>query len=387
MNMKSKALILAAEKKLALTEYPVQPGKNDIVVKMVYAGICGTDWHIAEKGHLELEYPVILGHESVGVIAHLPGGEIKDALNNNLKEGDLVVWAPDYESCGECYYCRWLPSMHGPALCEKAQAHGFSCSDHPPHLLGGWAEYSILPPGTWIFKVPDGIPAESAVLVDPLASVNGVERAASIHSSWLNEGLYLGSTVLVQGAGIIGLLAAVKAQILGAGKVIMIGAPQHRLDIAVQDFRVTETINLINSNHDQRMEMIRDLTGGVGADVVVECAGTPQAFKESLELVRSGGVVVEIGNFTLTGEIAIEPGRHICRNDITIIGQYAYVPQQFKKELALLERWSAVFPFEKLITHRFALEDFERAMNCLGSQECIKAVFSPGADRVNTNRG
>lgn len=377
MKSKVKAVTLVKKGQLEITEYPVCLENDEIIVKIVHAGICGTDWHIVGKERLDLNYPVILGHENVGTIAQLPHSKIKDAQNNPLKEGDLVVWAPRYEVCGDCWYCKWLPSTHGFSLCQKGKSHGFVTSKEPPHLLGGWAYYSILPKGTWIYKVPENVNAKVAVLVDPLASVTGVERAASIHSNWLNEGLYLGSTVVVQGSGVIGYLAAVKAQVLGAGKVIMIGGPEHRLKEAKDHFGVNEIINIENHSHTQRLEKVKEITDGVGADVVVECAGVPEAFVEAMELVRRGGVVVELGNFTLTGSIEINPSKHICRNDITIIGQFGYVPQQFRKDLALLERWSKIYPFERLVTHQFPLEKFEEALECVGSQQSIKAVFSP----------
>ena len=114
-----------------------------------------------------------------------------------------------------------------------------------------------------------------------------------------------------------------------------------------------------------------------GADLVVECAGVPAAVPEGLEMLRHGGVFVEIGHFTDTGTTVINPHEHLCYKDVTLIGQWAYSSAQYRKDLALLVRHRESFPFERLVTHRFALSEHDEAMEAVKQEECLKAVFVP----------
>lgn len=370
-----KAVVMKGPGQMELREFPRPKAEEGaMLVRMVAAGICGTDRHMLE-GCLVVNFPIIPGHENVGIIEEIGGSRAKaDAEGKPVKVGDLIIWDSGFYTCGECYYCKWLPSNYGLAFCEKGRSYGFENCDLPPHLLGGWAEYIYLYPGTWCYKLPDNLTVEQAVLVDVLASVNGVERAV-FHASWLNMGLGLGRTVVIQGAGAVGIMAAVKAQLLGATRVIMVGGPAHRLAMA-KEFGVDETIDIARLRESvERVEAIKELTGGLGADLVVECAGVASAVPEGLEMLRRGGVYVEIGNFTNTGSTTLNPYEHICHKEVTIIGQWGYTSHQYRKDLALLSRHAVRFPFEKLVTHRFALWQYEEALEVVKREECIKAIF------------
>jgi len=373
--MDIKAIVMPGPGCLELREFPKPELKEGMMlVRMLMAGICGTDRHIFE-GRMPLDFPVIPGHENIGVIEEI-AGEVKDAYGQPLAAGDRVVWDAAYWTCGECYYCKWLPSNYGPTFCEQTLAYGFMNCESPPHLLGGWAEKIVLQPGTWIYRIPDELTDEQAVLVDVLASASGVERAV-FHASWLNMGLGLGQTAVIQGSGTVAISAAIKAQLFGATKIIMVGGPAHRLELA-RDFGVDETIDIAKVQESaERVAAVRELTDGVGADLVVECAGVPSAVPEGLEMLRHGGVFVEIGHFTDTGTTVINPHEHLCAKDVTLIGQWAYSSAQYRKDLALLVRHRDRFPFERLVTHRFALSEHDKAMEMVKQEGCLKAVFVP----------
>jgi L-iditol 2-dehydrogenase len=373
--MSVKAVVMTKPGSLELKEFPEPKLENGMMlVKILNAGICGTDRHVFE-GKMHVEFPVIPGHENIGVIEKIQG-KAKDVDGNPLKEGDRITFDSTYWKCGECYYCRWLPSNYGTTFCERAKSYGFMNCDNPPHLLGGWAEKIVLYPGTWIYRIPEKLSNDEAVLVDVLASASGVERAV-FHASWLNMGLGLGQTVVIQGAGAVAVSAAIKAQLLGATKIIMVGGPKHRLDLA-KKFGVDETLNIMDvRDAGERVKKVRELTEGIGADVVVECAGVPSAVPEGLEMLRHGGVYVELGHFTDTGTAVINPHKHLCYKDVTLIGQWAYSSAQYKKDLALLVRHRDHFPFDKLVTHHFKLGDHDKAMETVKHEACLKAVFSP----------
>jgi len=374
-----KAVVMTGPGHLELREYPEpQLEEGTALVRMLMAGICGTDRHVFD-GHMEdLEFPIIPGHENIGLVEKI-ASEVKDVYGNPVSIGDRITWDAAYYTCGECYYCKWLPSNYGSTFCHETLAYGFMNSEAPPHLLGGWAEKIVLQPGTWIYPVPNELATEEAVLVDVLASASGVERAV-FHCSWLNMGLGLGQTVVVQGSGAVGLSAAIKAQVLGATRVIMVGGPAHRLALA-RECGVEETIDIAEvPDADDRVAAVHDLTGGVGADVVVECTGVPAAVPEGLEMLRTGGVFVEIGHFTDSGTTIINPFKHLCSKDVTLLGQYAYSSSQYRKDLALLVNNRDRFPFKKLVTHRFALSEHDEAMQTVRREDCLKAVFVPSIE-------
>ena len=374
----SKAVVMKAPGQLELREFPKPTLQNgSILAKVKLCGICGTDVHMF-KGHLNVDFPIIPGHELVAEVYEIGGSEVlSDVLGNAIKQGDLIVWPCVYDTCrGKCWYCRWYGDYYGTSLCQEMKAHGFQNCETPPHLLGGWAEYIYLPPTTWVYKVPEGMPEEIAILVDPLSSSNGIERAV-FHSSWLNRGLNLSSVVVIQGSGPIGTLGAVKARSLGANRVLMVGGPAERLEVA-RDFGVDETLNIFDvPEARERIKWVRDLTGGLEADVVVECTGVPDAVPEGLEMLKRGGVYVEIGHYTDAGDTKINPHSHLLAKDVTLIAQAGYARQQFRKDLALLERLRSSYPFRQLVTHTFDLADATKALEIAGTQRAMKVAIRP----------
>lgn len=370
-----KSVVMTEPGKLELREFP-EPELEDgtALVRIVASGICGTDRHIFE-GHLPLDFPVILGHENLGIVEEI-AGEFKDVHGHPLGAGDRILWDAVFSTCGECYYCKWLPSNYGSTFCEKIRGYGFENCERPPHLLGGWAEKIVLQPGTWVYRVPEELSDDEAVLVDPLASASGVERAV-FHCSYLGMGLGLGQTAVIQGSGAVGICAAVKAQLFGATTIIMVGGATNRLQLA-REFGVDETIDIDELREPaERVAAVKQLTNDIGADVVVECTGVPAAVPEGLEMLRNGGVFVEIGHYTDSGTTVINPFRHLCWKDVTLIGQWGYSSAQFRKDLALMVSHRDRFPFDKLVTHRFALSEFEQAMGTVKREGCVKAIFVP----------
>jgi len=240
---------------------------------------------------------VIPGHETVARVHKIGRNAARDleVRGNHLAEGDRVGWSNSIP-CGKCYGCRWLgwPKSN---YCFGTETYGFDNCEDPklkPWLYGGYAEYMFLKPKTWVYKIPDEIPTDVAVLMDTLVSVRGVESNMSIAPS-MREGFSMLDTVLIQGAGPVGVMTAFKAKTLGAGKIIMIGGPKSRLDLA-KEFGVDETIDIDEVKKPQeRIKEIMSLTDRIGADMVVECAGFPAAVPEGIELCRIGGTYVLIG--------------------------------------------------------------------------------------------
>ncbi|MGC1227055.1 MAG: alcohol dehydrogenase catalytic domain-containing protein, partial [Candidatus Sulfotelmatobacter sp.] len=275
-----------------LREYPLpEPQPGCVLVKMELSGICGTDKHTfqgytTQYGGRSLEFPIIQGHENVGTIAAIGGeGHYIDFEGIPLQVGDRVVVGANV-CCGQCYYCRHDFPYY---CCEKTTDYGNNLSaKHPPHLFGGWSQYMYIVPGSFLVKVPDDLPSEVAVLAEIFAVSVGLDRAKQM-SAFPNESFRFDDAVVVLGVGPLGMCFLMKARMLGAGKIIAIDLSQYRLDFA-QRLGADYAIHAAQHSQAERLQIVKDLTNGRGADMVIECAGVPAAIPEALEMLRIGGL-------------------------------------------------------------------------------------------------
>ena len=187
-----------------------------------------------------------------------------------------------------------------------------------------------------MWKVPDDVPWEAAVLTEPFSmGVRAVERALSV-PSWKNEQtITFGGTVAVLGAGAIGVLTAVAARLAGAGQIILLGAPRGALDVAERMGVADVTIDIDRVGPAERIEQVRALTaGGYGADAVFEAAGVPAAFLEGLEMLRPLGTYVELGCMVDSGAtVPLNVARHLTQKDILLYSVAAQPAQSIGKAL------------------------------------------------------
>lgn len=356
--------------------YP-DPKEGEMIVKMRMSGVCGSDKHQFD-GHLKVDFPVIPGHENVAVVNQTTetAAESMEVHGERLQEGDRVLWYPDI-SCGRCYYCRFLGTWHS-TQCENPFTYGYvNCEkeEFRPWIFGGWSEFVLLRPGTRVWKIPDSMSDEIAVLLDTLASTRAVARAQMPYPNQ-KEGFGYGDIVVVQGAGPVGLMAAVRAKTLGADKVIMIGGPEWRLKVA-EDFGVDAAISLDTfDTSEKRIEEVKRLTKGIGADLVADCTGIPSAFPEAVEMARKSGYVVEIGAYTDYGPIPFNPWRLVDR-DLTVIGQFYCPPMQYETDLKLLHNTMDRFPYERMLTHKVPLDRAVEAISAHRDLRSMKAAILP----------
>src|SRR5882724_6888346 len=330
---------------LALREFSLptkfQPGAA--LVRTEMAGICGTDVHLW-KGQLPISLPVILGHETVGRLEQIGEGLERDWTGQPLKTGDRVTWTSS-ASCGQCYYC---VEKGQPTRCPHRRAYGigYRC-DQPPHLLGGYAEFHYLRPGTNIFKLPDDLATEAVIGAGCalITAIHGVERTGI---SWRD-------TVVVQGAGPVGIAALAVAKSAGAGLVIVVGGPKHRLEMAKR-FGADHTIDLETLPEPAaRLDAVRKLTSGYGADAVLECVGNPTAVVEGMEMCRDGGKYLVLGHYCDAGTVSFNP-HVITRKQLQVFGSWSSEPRHLKSAIEFLRRHRREFPFESMVSNRFSLE-------------------------------
>jgi len=368
-----------------LREYPLpEPAPECVLIKIEVSGICGTDKH-TYQGYTgqyggngtprQVPFPIIQGHENVGTIAAIGGdGRAVDFEGIPLKVGDRVIVGPNV-SCGTCYYCRHDFPYY---CCENTVDYGNNISaKNPPHLFGGWSQYLYVVPGSFLVRVPDNLASEIAVLTEVMAVTVGLDRAKQI-SAFPNESFRFDDTVVVLGTGPLGMCFVMKARMLGAGTIIAVDLSEYRLEFA-RKLGADRVINASGSTTGERLSVIRDLTNGRGADVVVECAGVPEAVLEGLEMLRLGGLLVEAGNFSDMGEIRISPHRHLCAKNVRILGVGGDEPAAYGPSMRQMARFTRHYPLQEFVTHRFPLKDVELAMQKSMAADSMKVVIDPWA--------
>ncbi len=362
------SVLTAFNAPLELRDLPL-PDKLEagaVLVRTEMAGICGTDVHLW-KGQLPIALPVILGHETVGRIERLGAGVDRDWSGRPLAVGDRITWNSAI-SCGACYHCS---EKKQPTRCAQRRAYGIGhrC-DQPPYLLGGYAEYHYLSPRTTIFKLPADLPTESVIGAGCalITAIHGVERT----------GIAWRDNVVVQGAGPVGIAALAVAKSAGAGQVIVIGGPRHRLDMALR-FGADHVIDLDDVRDPaERLKRVRELTGGYGADVVLECVGIPQAVVEGMELCRDGGKYLVLGHYCDAGPVSFNP-HVITRKQLQVFGSWSSEPRHLKQAIEFLRANQERFPFHEMVSHRFTLDRANEALAMTAGWQVAKCVFVPSA--------
>lgn len=346
-------------------EYPLpEVGPEDILVKIRCANICGSDLHIWHgRGPGMPRGRSVSGHEMVGEVFR-PGRDVRtDCLGQPLREGDRIAYAY-FVPCGACPAC-----LTGAPACANRYRHWLGSVDDPPHFRGAYGEYYYLRRGQTVCKVP---PELSDGEVSP------VNCALSEALYGLDQiGVRLGDTVVIQGAGGLGLYATALARDMGAGLVIVLDKRNDRLTLA-KDFGATLTLNVDETSEKDRREAVRGLTRGHGADVVAEFVGAPSAVEEGARLLRQGGRYLWIGNITPGLPSALDPGT-VVRSAQTIKGVVVYEPWALPRAVDFLVRRRGSYPFGKIISDVFPFEEINRAFKCADEGQAIRVSLRMGS--------
>lgn len=339
-----------------LREFPMPEVPDDgALLKVEVAGICGTDVKMYAKP--PFADPVIMGHENVGVIAK--AGRTF-AERKGLAEGDRI-FVEHYVGCFRCEWCHRGEYRHCEATDWRtnpdARRYGYTSSDNPYRLWGGFSQYMYLPWNSVVHKVPDGVSAELAGLVTPLS--NGIEWAL------VAAGVGYGSTVLIQGPGQQGLSQVVACKQAGAAQIIVTGttADAARLELA----KALGAEHVIDVLTEDPLGRVMELTGGKGVDIVLDCtagAGTAPMLLGIDALKRREGVMV------VQGELAAFPDfpiKKLTEKAITLKSARGHSYRSC--ELALEQLASHRFPLERLGTHTFGLHEVDRAIRTVGGED------------------
>jgi len=342
-------------------------GPGEILVRVTRANICGSDvhaWHgtFATRG-LGGQLPTVLGHEMVGAVEVLGDGVEADSNGAPLQPGSRVVF-PYFFCCHTCRNC--LAGRRN--ACANLKMAMLGRADEPPYFVGGYGDYYLLPAGAVVYTVPDTVSDEIAAGANCALSqvMYGLERVD----------LQLGETVVVQGAGALGLYAIAVAKARGAAIVIAVDGVPERLQLATE-FGADAVIDITElTSEKDRVKAVRKLTDGQGADVVVEVVGHPAAIDEGLKMLAQFGRYLEIGNINFGKTFEFDPSRFVFSNK-TMIGVSLYDPAVLSRALQFLAQYQDRLPFERLAAAQYSLDDINDAFAAAESRRDVRAAIVP----------
>ncbi len=330
-------MVLTAPKEVVNQKIKIpDANKDEVLIRVTKSGICGTDLKIFQGG-IPVDYPRILGHESVGEVV---SGE-------NIAPGTAVIVDPAYY-CGACYNCRDGQSH----LCPNGGLIGRDVN-------GGFADYMTAPSGN-VHALPDDLESEVAPLIQPMTTCLHAQRKANI---------FPGEAVLVYGLGVTGLLHVQLAKAHGAYPVIGVTRSEWKRDLAKHlgaDFTFAPSENL-------KKEILKVTGEKGGVDLVIESVGKLSILAEAIELVRLGGRILPFGIYTQTkGEL---PFYNLYFKEIQIVNARVAKPEDYPASIDFVRR--GVVDLKPLITHTFALTEIDKTLEMLdsGDSNCIKIIL------------
>lgn len=320
------------------------PGPGQVKVEVKAAGICGSDLHIYHDTiNYNIRTPVIMGHEFSGVVVDKAAD-----VGDDVSIGDRVTGEPSITICGRCDYC--LSGHYN--MCPTRQVMGY-------YHDGCFAPYVN---ATFVHKLPDAVSFEAGAVTELLA--------CCVHSVIEQCGVTAGDTVAVIGPGPVGMFSALVAMAEG-GQVILCGTSRdrERLAFAERELGIAHTLDVQAGDAAQAM---RDLTGGYGADVVVECAGVAPAINLALDGVRKRGRLSLMGLPGKPVEIDFEK---IAFKELVVSGGIGQVRTAWERSLKLME--TGAIDNEKLISHQLQLGEWNRGFDMMEKQEGMKLLLRP----------
>lgn len=340
-----------------------------LIAHVTLAGVCGSDVHRIVGDVKDATGPVSFGHEAVGVIEKLGEGLEVDWGGVPVSVGDRIIWYAGSTPCGECRGCRTTgeacDDRRWPLPASVPNAAGYRDTASLSHLVP-------------FFRIDGPVTDEELIAFGcalPTA-ISGQRRLGLIEA---------GQTVVVQGAGPVGIASAMVASMSPARNVIVIGAPARRLELA-REFGASETIDLTATTPEERSQRVWELTDGRGADVVIEAAGVPDAFPEGVNLLARHGRYVLSGLYSGSREVSFNPVL-ITSKSARIIGNLGSRPEVGLQALRFVQANRERFPFTRIVSHRYPLDALGDALDAMGDGSAVKAVIQLERDAsLSANR-
>jgi L-iditol 2-dehydrogenase len=342
-----KALLLTEYSKLEMADLPIpQPAAQEVLIRVEACGICGSDVHGYDGSSGRRIPPIVMGHEAAGTIESVGSGV------SDYKKGDRVTFDSTIY-CGECEYCR-KGAMN---LCGHREVLGVSTPEF--RRAGAFADYVVVP-SLVLYKLPDSVSFAEAAMVEPLS--------VAVHAVALSD-IAKGSTALVVGAGMIGLLVLQALKEAGCSQIIVSDIDDTRLKLA-RDLGATATVNAKTSD---AIAEVKKLTNGAGVDTALEAVGSTPTIKAAIESVKRGGTVTLIGNISPTAEIPLQA---VVSRQIRLQGSAAS-SGEYPQAIDLIARGAVTV--RPLITAVAPLEEGAQWFTRLHNREAnlMKIVLNP----------
>ncbi|MHC6179149.1 L-threonine 3-dehydrogenase [Clostridium sp. JNZ X4-2] len=323
-------------------EKPI-PEKNEVLIKVKAAALCGTDLHIIDWNpwaqNSGIKFPLIIGHECCGEVV----GAGKEAAGFEINDHVAVE---THIPCGSCLQCQ-IGEQH---ICNNLKIFGVNTN-------GCFAEYAVVPAACAV-KIPKEIPFEFGAVFEPLGTSFRAAQKCEV----------AGKNIAVIGCGSIGLFAVASASYMGAARIIAMDISSPRLEIA----KKLGASTVINSSTEDVTNKIKEITKGYGVDAIIECSGNVGAIKQGFEFLRKGGKYALIG---LPGKsISLDLGSEIIFKGATIFGIHGR--EMFSTWYALENALaSGRFDISPVITHKMALENFKKGIELAKKGTASKVVF------------
>lgn len=343
-------------------DYPLRkPLSNEALVKVSMSTICRSDIH-SYQGHRPSPCPGLLGHEIVGKIVALGEGLTHDMRGDPISVGDRITWS-EFFIPGDNYFSEVLDL---PQKSHGVEKYGHMAATTAPHHHGGFAEYCYVLPKSWILKLPDALTDTEATPINcGVATMVAVTEAANIR---------LGSTVVIQGLGLLGLYGAALAKSRGAKFVVGLDVNAKRRDQSKR-FGVDMALDPSQSAT-ELLKKINTHCQPEGADVIIEVCGVPDVLPLGLELVRVGGTYVIAGMVSPGATVTLDANRFV-KKMITLKGIHNYHPRHLIEALDFVTQHKSQFPFVELVDGQYSLDNVTQAMSDASSQRVLRAAIVP----------
>lgn len=345
MDGTMKVAVMEGIGKMGFEQRPIPvPKDNEVLVKVEYVGICGSDLHYYEQGRIGdyiVKPPFVLGHESGGTVVAVG----KDVTH--LKAGDRVALEPG-KTCGKCEFCKTGRYNLCPDVVFFAT----------PPVDGVFQEY-VAHEADLCFKLPDNVSTLEGALIEPLAVGFHAAKQGNAH---------FGQTAVVTGAGCIGLVSMMALKALGVTEVYVVDIMQKRLDKAME----LGASGVVNGKEKDTVREIMALTGGRGCDLVIETSGSEICANQSLEMLVKDGTLVQVG-YSASGYMKLNTSM-ICDKELNIKSVFRY---RHIYPLAIKAVSEGLVNLKGIVTDIFDLDDAQNAMDSSihNKAEIVKAVI------------
>ena len=334
---------------------------NSALLEVELSEVCGTDVHL-QRGLLQgVPYPLVPGHVSIGRLQKIRG-ELLDVNGRQFKEGDRVTFLDVHKTCNACWYCLVAKAS---TRCPHRKVYGITYG-LDDGLCGGWASHVYLKPGTRCISVD----AEPETFMS-----GGCALPTSLHAVERGE-VRIGDTVLVLGSGPVGINAILLARMSGALRVFCIGAPQARLEAAL-NAGASAVLDIETNSEEDRLEWVMQHTEGRGADVTIEVAGVAEAVNQAMKFTRDAGRVVVVGQYTDHGPIEFNPHTDLNKKHLDVRGCWGSDFSHFYRGVQLLSEASRSSPWENMQLTSFGLADANEALESVATGKVLKALIDP----------